>query len=80
MLTEDITLADQDQWVALVPTGASIVVYNGSNRDCVIRFGALSTSAGMLFGPDETIIAEETVYVKPKNTISGKIGTVRITR
>jgi len=78
MLTEDLNLPVDGSWIAVVPITTDIVVHNASNRECLIRFGALSTSYGMPFEDGETIMADETVYIRAKKFPAE--GSIRITR
>ena len=78
MLTEDLQLPSDGSWIAIVPLDVDVIVHNASNRDCMVRLGALSTSYGMLLEPGITIMVSETIYVRAKKFPAE--GSIRVTR
>jgi hypothetical protein len=80
MTTEDIALQQDGSWVGLPLLGEQTIIFNGSGMDCYIRFGAASTSYGMLVANGSTVVVDETVYVKPKNPHVSSAGSLRVTR
>lgn len=81
MLTEDILLPEDGSWIAIVPLGNDSFIQNDYTQDCLIRFGALSTSYGSVFQSGDTIIVNETVYVRARNGIKpDTVGSLKVTR
>jgi hypothetical protein len=80
MLTEDIALQQDGSWIGIPLISEQTIVYNGSGMDCYVRFGAASSSYGMLLASEQTIVVDETVYIRPKSPYSSRSGSLRITR
>ena len=78
MTTEDIRLPEDGSWLELAPVDTDIIIHNDTGRECLVRFGAASTSSGMPLVPDETLIADETVYIRSK--VFPSQGSLRVTR
>ena len=80
MLTEDLFLPSEGYWLGIPPLDTEIIIYNGSNKECLIRFGASSTSYGMVLLPEQIMITDEIVYVRIRRPIGGQSGTIRVSR
>jgi len=81
MTTEDIALPSDSNWLAIPLTSDQTVIYNGSSLALYYRLGSTSTSYGMLFGKQETVIADETVYIrKQSNSYIDTLAKVTVTR
>lgn len=78
MTTEDIQLPTDGSWLGIPMTGTYTIVHNGTIDTMLVRFGSSSNSFGMKLKAEDTLIAEETVYVRmlAPNTL----GSVRVTR
>lgn len=80
MTTEDIPLQMDGSWLGIPLTSEQTILFNGSGMECYVRFGAGSTSFGMKLADEQTLVVDETVYVRPKNPIAGMQGSIRVTR
>lgn len=80
MLTEDLFLPSDGSWLGIPPLDTDTIVYNGSDKECLIRFGASSHSYGMILMPEQVIIVDEIVYVRIRRPSGGQSGTIRVTR
>ena len=78
MLTEDIRLPEDGSWLAIEPLTDQVIIHNDTGRECLVRFGAASTSTGMPLVPDETLMVDETVYIRSKKFPAE--GSLRVTR
>ncbi len=81
MLTQDFILPTNGDWLALPLTSTFTVMNNVSNLSLHIRFGVSSTSLGFMIEPGDTMIAEETIYIRPPSVILGQfINTITVSR
>ena len=64
MTTEDITITHTEGWRAFVMTGTKIIVSVIRGNGILYRFGITSTSAGSLLKPEDTVLCDETIYIK----------------
>jgi len=80
MTTEDILLQQDGNWVGIPLTGEQTILFNGSGMECYIRFGAASTSFGMLMAIGSTVVVDETVYIRPRSPHASSSGSIRVTR
>ena len=78
-LTEDFALPVNGDWLVIPFTSAQTSVSNMSGVDVYIRLGALSSSSGFILNPSNTIIADETVYVRA-TSVTGNQPIVVVTR
>jgi hypothetical protein len=68
MTTEDITLPSDNNWLAIPLTSEQTIIYNGSSLALYVRLGSGSTSNGMLFNKQETMVVDETVYIRRQSS------------
>lgn len=80
MTTEDIPLQMDGSWLGIPLTSEQTILFNGSGMECYVRFGATSSSYGMLFANEQTLVVDETVYIRPKNPHVSSSGSIRVTR
>jgi hypothetical protein len=81
MTTEDITLPSDNNWLAIPLTSEQTIIYNGSSLALFYRLGSLSSSNGMLFNKNETLIVDETIYIRKQYTsYSDTTNKVTVTR
>lgn len=67
MITEDVYLPLDASWILVPISGAEqLVVQNAYNEECLFRFGAGSTSVGIVLHMGHTVIAEEDIYIRLK--------------
>jgi hypothetical protein len=82
LLTEDITLPTDGQWLAVVATGATVIIseIRGAPKSKMLfRFGISSTSKGTVLQVGDSLAAEETIYVKSLDTKSSPL-EITVTR
>ena len=78
-LTEDFSLPADGSWLVVPFTSAQTSVSNMSGVDVYIRLGALSSSIGMVLNPSQTILTDETVYIRA-TSMTGNQPKVVVTR
>ena len=78
-LTEDFSLPVDGSWLVIPLTSAQTSVSNMSGVDVYIRLGALSSSSGFILNPSQTILTDETVYVRA-TSVTGNTPKVVVTR
>ena len=64
MRTEDFTVANGNDWLVIPLTSTMTVVCNIGETKLAFRVGNDSTSRGLILNPSETVILDETVYLR----------------
>ena len=64
MLTEDLQLPTDGDWLVIPLISAYTVVANTSHWDVLVRTGASSSSNGFTISPNEKAIFDETIYIR----------------
>lgn len=64
MTSVDINIPNDGSYHHVELTGTSMIVYNMSGTNVYFRYGAISTSAGMILEPQQSIMTDEDIYVK----------------
>lgn len=68
MLTEDFYPPLDGTWLVVPLISAQTTVSNVGGTRLAIRFGALSSSEGFLLHENETMVVDETLYIKAFDT------------
>lgn len=79
MVTEDLTLPINGDWLVVPLISSQTIVHNSSGVSVFIRTGALSNSIGVSLLTDEKVIVDETIYVRATST-TGTVPTVVVMR
>lgn len=64
MTTEDITVPQDGSWLGIPSLGGSTIIFNNTNKILIVRLGVTSVSEGMRLRPEQTMMFDETIYVK----------------
>ena len=80
MTTADMAIPQDGSWLGIPTLGGSTILYNASTQHLLVRLGSTSTSYGMKLFPDQTMMFDETVYVKPILDGSERSGSLRVSR
>lgn len=70
MTTEDITITHTEGWRAFVLVGSKLLISIVSGNGVYCRFGISSTSEGFKLYAGDTMVCDETIYVKDINTLA----------
>lgn len=79
MLSEDIVIAANGVWVEIPLTSAMSIIHNKGVHDIMMRMGAASTSDGMIVSVGQTVVVDETCYVRSQKTSTYNV-TLVVTR
>lgn len=80
MITEDLLVPQDNSWLGIPTISGNVILFNGTNQVLLVRLGATSTSYGMRLHPEQTMMFDETVYVKPVIDGTKNFGSLRVTR
>ena len=78
-LTEDFALPIDGSWLVVPLTSSQTSVSNMSGVDVYVRLGALSSSSGFILNPSQTILTDETVYIRA-TSVTGNQPKIVVTR
>ena len=78
MITEDFRVPTDGSWLGLPMISDHTIVHNGTHSEIYARFGSSSESYGIKIAEGDTIIVDETVYVR--SVAHSITGSVRVTR
>lgn len=78
-LTEDFSLPVDGSWLVVPYISTQTSVANTSGVDVFIRLGASSASQGFPLRPSETVLIDETVYIRA-TSVTNNIPKVVVTR
>ena len=70
MITDDITIDHTEGWRAFVLIGAKLLISIVSGNGVYCRFGITSTSEGFKLYAGDTMVCDETIYVKDINSLA----------
>jgi hypothetical protein len=76
MTTRDVEIGYGTGWIAVVPTGTVMYVYNVTGHVLYYRFGIDGTSTGLPLDSKKYIKTNETVYIKDNTHFITKITVV----
>lgn len=82
MITEDVQLPSDGSWMAIdVGSIGEAMLYNGYNRECMLKFGDTSESVGMIIESEQVVKVAEMVYVRLRSPRNEKLtGSLQVTR
>ncbi len=64
LTSEDITVNQASGWMAIVVTGTRLYISEIKRSEILVKFDIASTSEGFELNTNDTLEAEETIYVK----------------
>jgi len=79
MRTEDFTVPKSSEWIVIPYTTTQTVVCNIGNAKIAVRFGADSVSEGQILNENDTMVVDETIYLRALDT-KAKTPKVAVTR
>ncbi len=79
MFTEDFYPPVDGTWLVLPLTSSQTSISNVGGTRLAMRFGALSTSEGFFFNEGDTVVVDQTVYLKAFDTTK-RVAKVVVTR
>lgn len=80
MLSEDIVIISDGVWVTVPLITAKSIIYNKGPQEVTVRMGAASASGGIIIPIGQTVIVDETCYVRVKQTSGVYSSTLVVTR
>lgn len=78
-LTEDFNLPTDGSWLVIPFISAQTTIANMSGVDAYLRLGATSSSQGFILSPSQTVIIDETAYIRA-TSVTGNTPKVTVTR
>ena len=78
MTSVDINIPIDSSFHAITLTGTTMIVFNKTGSDIIFRYGASSTSVGMVLEAHQIMTVSETIYVKVSDSYKGNASSLPI--
>jgi hypothetical protein len=78
MTSVDINIPFDGAFHAVALTGTTMIVFNKAGSNLLFRYGAGSTSSGLVLEANQIVTVSETIYVKISNDYKGNASSLPI--